>query len=665
MARKPQNIAHKILESHLVGGTMTPGEEIQLRVDHLLMQDALSALTMLALEAMGQDRIKIKLACQYVDHNLFQADFRNPDDHVFLRSCCRRFGMNYSAPGNGISHPTHQERFSIPGKLLVGTDSHTPAAGAIGMIGIGVGSIEGASILAGEPLSIPMPEIMGVKLTGELPDWVSAKDVILEMLRRHTVKGGVGRLIEYYGPGVATLSAMDRHVIANMGTELGATTCVFPADERVREFLRETGREKDFVEILADDGCDYEHHDEIDLSKLEPLIAKPSSPDNVVPVREVAGEPIYQAYVGSSANPGYRDFAIAAMMVKGKRVAPGVSFDVNPTTRQVLTNIIAAGHLTSIIESGARVHQTGCNGCMGMGQAPASGKISLRTVPRNFPGRSGVKDDRVFLCSPETATAAALTGVITDPRDLGMPYPKVESPKEWIVMGDIIEPPLPLEEARKVQIEKGPNIASLPKIDPIADRIEAPVALKMGDNISTDTISPAGAKALPYRSNVQKIAQFSFDALDENYYAHSLAEVEKGGFHAIVAGQNYGQGSSREHAALAPQYLGLRLAIVKGYARLHWQNLINSAILPLTFANEADYDKIEQGDMLMVENIRQTIQDDGDTFTMKVKGKDVEITGRLRASPRQREIMLVGGFSNWVKAKNEGTLEEKAAASAG
>jgi aconitate hydratase len=662
MTKKSQNIAHKILGSHLVGASMVAGQEIQLKVDHLLMQDALSALTMLALEAMELDQIKIELACQYVDHNLFQADFRNPDDHVFLRSCCQRFGMHYSAPGNGISHPTHQERFGVPGKLLVGTDSHTPAAGAIGMIGIGVGSIEGASILAGEPLNIPMPEIMGVKLTGTLPDWVSAKDVILEMLRRHTVKGAVGRIIEYYGPGVATLSAMDRHVIANMGTELGATSCVFPADERVREFLVETGRKNDYTELLADEGCDYDHHDEINLSSLEPLIAKPSSPDNVVPVREVAGAPIYQSYIGSSANPGFRDFAITSMMVDGKRSAPGVSFDVNPSTRQVLTNITAAGHLMPIIGSGARVHQTGCNGCNGMGQAPATGKISLRTVPRNFPGRSGVADDRVYLCSPETATAAALTGEITDPRDLGMPYPKVEMPEQWIATTDIIEAPLSLEDARKVKIEKGPNIASLPLIAPINDTIEAIVALKMGDNVSTDTISPAGAKGLPYRSNVQKIAQFSFDALDENYYTHSLAEMEKGNFHAVVAGQNYGQGSSREHAALAPQYLGLRLAIVKEYARLHWQNLINSAILPLTFEDGSDYDKIQANDTLIVENVRQTIQDGGDMFTVKIKGKDVSLVGNLRASPRQREIMLVGGFSNWVKAKNEGTLAEKAAA---
>ena len=528
MAKNPQNIAHKILRSHLVSGLMVPGEEIQLKVDHLLMQDALSALTMLALEAMELDRIKIELACQYVDHNLFQADYRNPDDHVFLRSCCQKFGIHYSAPGNGISHLSGN-KYLFP-DTLVGTDSHTPAAGAIGMIGIGVGSIEGASILAGEPLNIPMPEIMGVNLTGTLPDWVSAKDIILEMLRRHTVKGAAGRIIEYYGPGVATLSAMDRHVIANMGTELGATSSVFPADARVREFLTETGRPNDYTELLADDGCDYDYHDAIDLSKLEPLIAKPSSPDNVVPVREVAGKPIYQSYIGSSANPGFRDFAITSMMVDGKRSAPGVSFDINPSTRQVLTNITAAGHLMSIISSGARVHQTGCNGCNGMGQAPATGKISLRTVPRNFPGRSGVADDRVYLCSPETATAAALTGVITDPRDLGMPYPKVETPKDWIATTDIIEAPLSAEEARNVKIQKGPNITSLPLIAPINNTIEAILTLKMGDNVSTDTISPAGAKGLPYRSNVQKIAQFSFDALDENYYSLLIIHYTLGVF---------------------------------------------------------------------------------------------------------------------------------------
>ncbi|MEQ8194236.1 MAG: aconitate hydratase [Rhodospirillales bacterium] len=662
MANKPQNLTHKIIASHLVGGTMTPGEEIQITVEQLLMQDALSPLTMLALEAMDVDRIKIEMACQYVDHNLFQADFRNPDDHLFLRSCCQKWGMHYSGPGNGISHPTHQERFGVPGKVLVGTDSHTPATGAIGMLCIGVGSVEGASILAGEPLSIRMPEVMGVKLTGELPDWVSAKDVILEMLRRHTVKGGLGKTIEYYGPGLKCLSAMDRHVIANMGTELGATATLFPADGEVRRFLKQNNREHDYVELLPDEGCTYEHHDEIDLSTLVPLIAQPSSPDKVVPVRDIAGAPVYQSYVGSSANPGYRDFVITSLMVKDRRAVNGVSFDVNPSTRSVLTNLTANGYLTSIIESGARIHQTGCNGCNGMGQAPATGKNSLRTTPRNFPGRSGTKDDRVFLCSPETATAAALTGVITDPRDLGMPYPKFEEPEKWIYLKDIIEEPLPLEEALKVELVKGPNIASLPIIEPMADTLETPVFLKMDDNVSTDTISPAGAKGLPYRSNVQKIAQFSFDALDENYYSHSLAEAGKGNFHSLIAGHNYGQGSSREHAALAPQYLGLRLALTKSYARLHWQNLINASILPLTFANEADYDKLEQGDVLTVDNIRKAVQNGDEDFTVRVKNKNIEIPAKLNASPRQREIMLVGGFANWVKAKKEGTLEKLAAA---
>ena len=651
MTSKPKNMAYKILGSHLVQGTMIVGEEIQLKVDHLLMQDALSSLTMLSLEAMELDRIKIELACQYVDHNLFQADFRNPDDHVFLRSCCQKFGIHFSAPGNGISHPTHQERFGIPGKLLVGTDSHTPAAGAIGMIGIGIGSIEGASILAGEPLNIPMPEIMGIHLTGALPDWVSAKDVILEMLRRHTVKGAVGRILEYYGPGVATLSAMDRHVIANMGTELGATSCLFPADARVHEFLVETGRADDYLEILPDKGCEYDHHDEINLSKLVPLIAKPSSPDNVVPVTDVAGQPIYQSYIGSSANPGFRDFAITSKMIEGRKSAPGVSFDINPSTRQVLTNITASGYLMSIINSGARIHQTGCNGCNGMGQAPATGKISLRTVPRNFPGRSGVADDRVYLCSPETATASAITGVITDPRELNMPYPEVKYPKDWIATTDIIEPPLPANKASQIKIQKGPNITSLPLISPINDTVETKVMLKMGDNVSTDTISPAGAKGLPFRSNVQKIAQFSFDAIDQSYYSHSLSEVEKGNFHAIIAGQNYGQGSSREHAALAPQYLGLRVAIVKGYARLHWQNLINAAILPLTFENHEDYNKIETNDILIIKNVRKILNNGGENFFVNIKDKNIMLSCNLSASVRQREIMLAGGFSNWVKAK--------------
>ena len=423
------NVAQKLISSHLLSGPMTPGQEIALKIDQGLLQDALGTIVMLGLEALDLDRIKVELAAQYVDHNLVQADFKNADDHLFLLSACQRFGIYYSGPGNGISHPVHMERFGKPGKTMVGSDSHTSAAGSLGMLAIGAGSMDVALVLAGEPLYIRMPQIWGVKLTNKLADWVSAKDVILEMLRRHSVDGGVGRIIEYYGPGVATLSAMDRHVIANMGAELGATTTVFPSDAQTRLFLDNEGRSGDWLEIGADAGCDYDIHDEIDLSALEPLIAKPSSPDNVVKVREVAGEPIYQAYVGSSANPGYRDFAVVAMMVSGKQTDQAVSFDINPTSRQMLENLARESHLAELIHAGARIHQAGCNGCMGMGQAPASGRNSLRTTPRNFPGRSGNKDDLVFLCSPETATASALTGRITDPRDLGIPYPRVELPK--------------------------------------------------------------------------------------------------------------------------------------------------------------------------------------------------------------------------------------------
>ncbi len=447
----PRNLATKLLADHLISGEMIPGEEIQLRVDQVLLQDATSTLTMLALEAVGIDRVKVELAAQYIDHGLLQADFRNPDDHVFLQTAAERFGVWYSPPGNGISHPVHMERFGVPGKLLLGSDSHTPAAGSLAMIGIGAGSIEVATVLAGEPLNVRMPEIWGVKLSGELPVWVSAKDVILEMLRRHSVKGGIGRIIEYYGPGVATLSAMDRHVIANMGTELGATTSVFPSDEQTRTFLRENGREDCWLELAADKDAGYNVHEEIDLSGLEPLIAKPSSPDKVVPVRDVAGEPVFQSYIGSSANPGYRDFAVSARMVAGRQIAPGVSFDINPSTRQILANMTQEGLLTDLITVGARIHQAGCNGCMGMGQVPATGRNSLRTVPRNFPGRSGVKEDSVFLCSPETATAAALTGKITDPRDLGIPYPQITLPKDPIVLEKLMIAPPEASEAAQVK----------------------------------------------------------------------------------------------------------------------------------------------------------------------------------------------------------------------
>jgi aconitate hydratase len=645
-----QCLTHKLIQSHLVDGRLIAGQEISLRVDQVLLQDGLSTLSMQALEAMGVSRIKVDLACQYVDHNLLQTDFRNPDDHLYLQTSCAKLGIHFSGPGNGISHPAHQENFGVPGKLLVGTDSHTPANGAIAMLAIGVGSIEGAAILAGEPLNIPMPEVMGIRLTGQLPDWVSAKDVILELLRRHSVKGGVGRVLEYYGPGLAALSAMDRHVIANMGTELGATTSIFPSDEMTLHFLSQNGRATDYQPLAGDDGCDFDQHEEVDLSELQPLIALPSSPDRVVPVREVAGAPIYQAYIGSSANPGYRDFAVAASMLANRKVATGVSFDINPSTRRVLTNLIANGFLNHLLMAGGRLHQTGCNGCNGMGQAPASGKNSLRTVPRNFPGRSGVKDDRVFLCSPETATASAITGVITDPRDLGMAYPKISVPADWITCDDIKEPP-EATAAEKIVIERGPNISTIPEILPVADRIDAPVALHLGDNISTDYISPAGARALPFRSNIPKIAEMSFDNIDPDYAGRWRKCALAGTFHAIVAGHNYGQGSSREHAAIAPQYLGLRLVLAKSFARLHWQNLINSAILPLVFDDPADHDRISAGDQIIVDDISRRLSSGESRFEITLPARHITLMATLTASPRQIAVLQAGGFANWIRCQ--------------
>ena len=646
----PKNLAQKLIESHLIEGNMKPGLEIHLQVDQVLLQDALGTLSMQALESIKLDRIRVNLACQYVDHNLLQTDFRSPDDHIYLKSCCEKLGIHFSRPGNGISHPTHQENFGVPGQLLAGTDSHTPANGAIAMLAIGVGSIEGAAILSGEPLSIPMPEVMGVKLTGSLQSWVSAKDIILELLRRHSVKGAVGRIIEYYGCGIATLSAMDRHVIANMGTELGATSSVFPSDETTSCFLKENGRFDDYTPISAEKGCNYDHHDEIDLSNLEPLIALPSSPDNVVKVREVEGAPIYQSYIGSSANPGYRDFAIAAMMLNERKVAPNVSLDINPSTRRVLTNLISMGYLNQLLVAGGRLHQTGCNGCNGMGQAPASGKNSLRTVPRNFPGRSGVKDDQVFLCSPETAVASAITGVITDPRDLAINYPVVRKPEQWILINDIEKPPS-RALANLIEIERGPNISKIPDIEPILDEIELTVALKLDDNISTDSISPAGARALPYRSNIPKIAEMSFENIDQNYAKKWQKLSLRNIYHAIIAGENYGQGSSREHAAIAPQYLGLRLVIAKSFARIHWQNLINSAILPLKFQNSSDLCSIKAGDHLKIENLIESLSNGAESFDIIVSKRKFKFKAELKASKRQREILLAGGLLNWIKDK--------------
>jgi aconitate hydratase len=488
----PNNLTEKLISSHLVTGDMVPGREIGIRIDQTLTQDATGTMVMLELEAMGVDRVSTELSVQYIDHNLVQQDFKNPDDHLFLRSACQRFGLWYSPPGNGVSHPVHQGRFGRPGTTLLGSDSHTPAAGAIGMLAMGAGGLEVAAAMAGEPYLVEMPEVWGVRLEGELPDWVSAKDAILEMLRRHGVDGGVGTVIEYHGPGVDTLSVMDRHVIANMGTELGATSTVFPADGKVRRYLESQGRGDGWTELLPDDGCSYDRTSEIDLSELEPLIALPSSPSNVEPVADHVGREVYQCYIGSSANPGYRDLAVAAEVVAGRRIHERVSFDLNPASRQTLLNLMHDGHIGTLVEAGARLHQAGCNGCIGMGQAPASGELSLRTVPRNFPGRSGSREDQVCLVSPETAAASALAGRITDPRSLDRSAPRFQEPSKPRLITDAVVPPPPEKRSRQVELRKGPNIRSLPSFDPLPSRLRLPVLLALGDEISTDEIMPTG-----------------------------------------------------------------------------------------------------------------------------------------------------------------------------
>ncbi|WP_353214401.1 aconitate hydratase [Salinisphaera hydrothermalis] len=638
-----QNVAQKLIESHLVDGEMTPGAEIALKIDQTLTQDATGTLVMLELEAMELDRVKTEVSAQYVDHNLIQEDNKNPDDHLFLQSACERFGAYYSRPGNGISHAVHMERFGRPGKTLLGSDSHTPAGGSMGMLAIGAGGLEVAMAMAGEPFYTKMPKVFGIKLTGKLPDWVSAKDVILEMLRRHGVSGGVGKIIEYYGPGLDNLEAMDRHVIANMGAELGATTTVFPADDEIKRFLKSQGREDEYEALLADDGCEYDEHDEIDLSELVPLIAKPTSPGNVVTVEELAGDELYQAYIGSSANPGYRDFAIAAEMVRGRTVSKDVSFDVNPSSRAMLQTLARDDRLGQLIASGARIHQAGCNGCIGMGQAPAYGRNSLRTTPRNFPGRSGTPEDSVFLCSPETAVASALMGKITDPRTLDFDYPRVSNPEDPVINDHMLEDPLPLDEARKVDLVKGPNIQSLPDFDGIPDEFELPILLKVGDDISTDEIMRAGAEVLPYRSNIPEIANFVYDVVDEEY----PDRAKKTGDHAIIGGSNYGQGSSREHAAIAPRYLGLRVVLAKDYARIHWSNLVNFGVLPLTFANGDDLDKLEQGSKLKISGLHDALAS-GDTVEIETEdGGKIECKHAL--SERQIDILRAGGLINWKR----------------
>lgn len=642
-----KNVAQKLLSSHLLSGNLVPGEEIGLKVDQTLAQDATGTMVMLELEAMGVKGVKTEISAQYVDHNLVQNDFKNADDHIFLQTSAAKFGIWFSPAGNGVSHPVHMERFGKPGKMLLGSDSHTCAAGSMGMLAIGSGGLEVALAAIGEPFYVKTPKIWGVKLIGKLPKWVSAKDVILEMLRRHNVDGGIGKIIEYYGPGLDCLSAMDRHVIANMGAELGATTSVFPSDHQTLIFLKQQGREKDWEKIVADEGASYDLHDEIDLSKLEPLIACPSSPGNVVPVREVAGREVFQVMIGSSANPGIRDFAVPALILKAKKIHPRISLDINPSSRQILENLTEMGFLLSYIQAGARIHQAGCNGCIGMGQAPATDKISLRTVPRNFPGRSGTNEDKVYLCSPETAIAAALTGVITDPRDLekkmGIQYPSYQEPTKIFIDENMVYPPL--KDRSQVEVIRGPNIQPLPEASSLFDSLEGPVLLKLENNISTDDISPAGSKVLPFRSNIPEISKFTFSRIDETFYKRAMQHKKSGSF--IVAGANYGQGSSREHAALAPNFLGIKAILAKSYARIHRSNLINFGILPLIFNREEDWKGIEPNDVFVLKNIIESIKKNQE-IVVENKTKNTKIQTKCPLTPHEKNILLEGGLINFI-----------------
>ncbi len=641
------NVSQKLIKSHLVTGKMKIGEEIGLKIDQTLTQDATGTMVMLELEALGIKKAKTEVSCQYVDHNQIQADNKNPDDHLYLQSAAKKFGIWFSRPGNGISHMVECERFAIPGKTLLGSDSHTPATGGLGLLAIGAGGLEVALAIAGEPFYTTMPKIWGVKLIGKLQDWVSAKDVILELLRRHNVSGGVGKIIEYYGPGLKHLTAMDRHVIANMGAELGATTTVFPSDDQTKNFLKAMGREKDWVELKADSDATYDEYEEIDLSTLEPMIAMPSSPGNVVRVKDVAGRPISQAYIGSSANPCPRDFAIAAMITDGKMVSEDVSYDINPSSRQSLNFLLEKGYMQMLTKSGARIHQAGCNGCIGMGQAPATETISLRTTPRNFLGRSGTKEDQVYLCSPETAAASALKGVITDPRDLDMKYPKFKEPKKMEIFSDIIAP---VKDGYKTKLIKGPNIGEFPEFPALPKNICCPVLLKVGDNISTDAISPAGAEVLPYRSNIPMISTFTYSRLDPKYYDRAMKVKDTGSI--IVGGSNYGQGSSREHAAISPRFMGVAAVIAKSFARIHRKNLINFGVLPLTFKNPKDYDLISMNDELEMCNLHSTLKSH-EPLKMKNKTTSKEILLDHGFSERELEALLAGSLIALVRKKHE------------
>lgn len=637
-------LAEKILKAHTVDGEFKKGCEIGLRIDQTLTQDATGTMAYIEFEAMGIPQVRTEKSVAYVDHNTLQSGFENADDHRFIASCAKKHGLYYSRPGNGICHQVHLERFGIPGKTLLGSDSHTPTGGGIGMIAIGAGGLDVAVAMGGGAYYITYPKIMNVELVGKLSPWVAAKDVILELLRRISVKGGVGKIIEYTGDGVRTLSVPERATIANMGAELGATTSIFPSDETTREFLRAEGREDAYIPLSADPDAEYDEKLTIDLSALVPMAACPHSPDNVKPITEIGKMKIDQVCIGSCTNGSLYDMLKIAYILDGKTVHPDVSLTVSPGSKQVLTMISENGALAKIVASGARVLESACGPCIGMGQSPNSHGISLRTFNRNFEGRSGTKDGQIYLVSPEVAAASAIAGYLCDPRELG-DMPEFKLPEIFETSDNMITPPAPAELADKVEILRGPNIGGYPETAPLAQTIKAECSLKVGDNITTDHIMPAGSKILPLRSNIPAISNYCFAVCDESFPKRAR-ELGKS---IIVGGTNYGQGSSREHAALAPLYLGVKAVIVKSFARIHRQNLINAGILPLEFANESDYDKIDQGDTLELSDVRSAIEN-GETITVRDVTKEFTFVVKCELSSRMRDIMLCGGLLDYTKS---------------
>jgi aconitate hydratase len=644
-------VAYKILESHLVSGKLIPGEEIAIKIDQTLTQDATGTMAYLQFEAMGVDRVKTELSVSYIDHNMLQTDYKNPDDHKYLMSVAKRYGIWLSKPGNGICHQVHLERFAKPGKTLLGSDSHTPTSGGIGMIAIGAGGLDVASAMAGEPFYLKMPRIVGVHLKGKLPDWVTAKDIILELLRRLTVKGGVGKIFEYFGEGVKELSVPERATITNMGAELGATTSIFPSDEITRAYLKAQGREEDWMEILPDHDAEYDEVIEIDLSQLEPLIACPHSPDNVVPVREVEGIKVDQVVIGSCTNSSFVDLTRAAKLLEGRKVHPDVVFAVAPGSKQALELITQNGTLLTFLKAGARILESACGPCIGMGFAPPSGGVSIRSFNRNFEGRSGTPDAKVYLASPEVCVACAIAGQIIDPRKLGVQWVKVEMPERFPYGDEAFIEPLPEEEAKKVEIYRGPNIKPLPEFDELPEILEGEVSLIVGDNITTDHIMPAGAKILPLRSNIYAISEYVYHYVDPDFVKRAKEiRDQKGKANIIVGGENYGQGSSREHAALAPRFLGVRAVLAKSFARIHHANLVNFGIVPLEFKNKEDYNKFSLGDEILIPELESRLKEGKEIVVInKTTGEEVLCTYNL--TPKQVSVLLKGGLLNWIKSK--------------